>query len=98
MAHPIVVGLALREDDAAPLALGRDLARLLAAPPARVHAYPPIAEEDARLGDHEQALRALDAAAALHGGVLPSDLAERRADWAVRAGVEPGASRRPLVA
>ena len=40
MSHPILVGVALREDDAAPLALGRDLARLIAAPLALVHAYP----------------------------------------------------------
>ena len=38
MSHPIIVGLALRGDDGAPLALGRDLARLMAAPLALVHA------------------------------------------------------------
>jgi len=38
MSHPIIVGVALRDDDGAPLALGRDLARLMAAPLALVHA------------------------------------------------------------
>ena len=40
MTSPIVVGVALREDDSAPIALGRDLARLTGAPLALVHAYP----------------------------------------------------------
>jgi nucleotide-binding universal stress UspA family protein len=40
MANPIVVGVALREDDSAPIALGRDLARLTGAPLALVHAHP----------------------------------------------------------
>ena len=41
-----------------------------------------VAEEDARLGDYRQAVHALDAAAALSGGVLPSDYAARREAWA----------------
>ena len=45
-----------------------------------------IAEEDARLGDFDQALHALDAAAALRGGVLPAELAAKRAEWALRGG------------
>jgi sulfide:quinone oxidoreductase len=40
-----------------------------------------LAEEDARVGDYHQALHALDAAAALAGGVLPEEWAERRAHW-----------------
>jgi sulfide:quinone oxidoreductase len=49
-----------------------------------------IAEEDARLGDFDQALHALDAAAALHGGALPAGLADQRAAWALRAGRPDG--------
>ena len=41
-----------------------------------------VAEQDARLGDYRQAVHALDAAAALSGGVLPSDYAARREAWA----------------
>lgn len=37
---PIVVGVALRDDDHAPLALARDLARFTGAPLALVHVYP----------------------------------------------------------
>jgi sulfide:quinone oxidoreductase len=40
-----------------------------------------LAEEDARVGDYNQALHALDAAAALAGGVLPEEWAENRARW-----------------
>ena len=40
-----------------------------------------LAEEDARLGDYRQALHALDAAAALSGGVLPHHWAESRSAW-----------------
>jgi sulfide:quinone oxidoreductase len=54
-----------------------------------------VAEEDARLCDYGQALQALDAAAALRGGLLPTDLAERRANWAVRAGEAPTRSPAP---
>ena len=39
MTAPIVIGLALRDDDAAPLALGRAIARLTGAPLALVAAY-----------------------------------------------------------
>ena len=38
MTAPIVIGLALRDDDAAPLALGRAIARLTGAPLALVTA------------------------------------------------------------
>jgi nucleotide-binding universal stress UspA family protein len=40
MTEPVVIGLALRDDDAAPLALGRELASFLGAPLALVHIYP----------------------------------------------------------
>jgi sulfide:quinone oxidoreductase len=40
-----------------------------------------LAEEDAAAGDLPQALHALDAAAALGGGVLPAAFAERRERW-----------------
>jgi sulfide:quinone oxidoreductase len=40
-----------------------------------------LAEEDAALGDYPQALYALDAAAALSGGVLPGEWEERRTAW-----------------
>jgi sulfide:quinone oxidoreductase len=41
-----------------------------------------MAEQDARLGDFRQAVHALDAAAALTGGVLPAEYAARRDAWA----------------
>jgi sulfide:quinone oxidoreductase len=40
-----------------------------------------LADEDAAAGDFAQALHALDAAAALGGGVLPAAYAERRERW-----------------
>jgi sulfide:quinone oxidoreductase len=40
-----------------------------------------LADEDAAAGDLRQALHALDAAAALSGGVLPAAYAERRERW-----------------
>jgi nucleotide-binding universal stress UspA family protein len=40
MTSPIVVGVALREDDTAPVSLARELARLTGAPLTLVHAYP----------------------------------------------------------
>ena len=40
-----------------------------------------LAEEDAKFGDYRQALHALDAAAALSGGVLPDRWAESRSIW-----------------
>jgi sulfide:quinone oxidoreductase len=40
-----------------------------------------LAEEDARIGDYRQALHALDAAAALAGGVLPEQWVESRSRW-----------------
>ena len=40
-----------------------------------------LADEDAAVGDYAQALHALDAAAALGGGVLPAAYAERRERW-----------------
>jgi len=40
-----------------------------------------LAGEEAALGDYAQALRALDAAAALSGGLLPEEWARRRDEW-----------------
>ena len=40
-----------------------------------------LADEDARAGDFTQALHALDAAAALGGGVLPAEAARKRDAW-----------------
>jgi hypothetical protein len=40
-----------------------------------------LADEDARTGDLTQALHALDAAAALGGGVLPATAAKKRDAW-----------------
>jgi sulfide:quinone oxidoreductase len=40
-----------------------------------------LAEEDAKIGDYRQALHALDAAAALSGGVLPDTWAQNRSRW-----------------
>jgi nucleotide-binding universal stress UspA family protein len=62
MTAPIVIGLALREDDAAPLALGKRLAQLTGAPLALVSAYmhevglpQPVPELDAVLFGETQA-------------------------------------------
>ena len=40
-----------------------------------------LAQEDATIGDYRQALHALDAAAALCGGVLPDTWAQNRSRW-----------------
>jgi sulfide:quinone oxidoreductase len=40
-----------------------------------------VADEDAAAGDFAQAVNALDAAAALGGGMLPADYVERRERW-----------------
>jgi sulfide:quinone oxidoreductase len=75
---------------ARPVALGseplRDRAAAAGASPAadRDEAYRLamlLAEQDAELGDYRQALQALDAAAALAGGVLPDEWVESRARW-----------------
>jgi nucleotide-binding universal stress UspA family protein len=57
MSNPIVVGVALRDDDHAPLALARDLARFTGAPLALVHVYP--GEPPSRLPStaYEEAMR-----------------------------------------
>jgi nucleotide-binding universal stress UspA family protein len=68
MTNPIVVGVALRDDDGAPIALGRDLSRLTGAPLVLAHAYPyqplsavPVQEYQSEI--RERALAALDAIA-----------------------------------
>jgi sulfide:quinone oxidoreductase len=40
-----------------------------------------LAEEDAAVGDYAQALRSLDAAALLTGGILPAEWTARREQW-----------------
>jgi sulfide:quinone oxidoreductase len=40
-----------------------------------------LADEEAATGDYAQALHALDAAAALTGGVLPAEWADKREAW-----------------
>ena len=40
-----------------------------------------LADEEAAMGDYAQAVHALDAAAALTGGVLPAQWAQRRDRW-----------------
>ena len=72
-ARPPVLSTAQMQDlPAGPATGDRDDARELALL---------LAEEDAAVGDYGQALRALDAAAALTGGVLPEEWAQRRARW-----------------
>jgi sulfide:quinone oxidoreductase len=75
---------------ARPLALGEEpmvdrIAGASAADPAERDAALDLAlllaDEDAAVGDFGQALHALDAAAALGGGVLPAAYAERRDRW-----------------
>jgi sulfide:quinone oxidoreductase len=48
-----------------------------------------LAEQDALAGDHLQALHALDAAAALAGGVLPARAARLREEWRAAASPVP---------
>jgi sulfide:quinone oxidoreductase len=48
-----------------------------------------LADADAAAGDYAQALHALDAAAALGGGVLPVKAARRRDVWRPRLGLRP---------
>lgn len=69
---PLLPAAQLQDFHAGPLAEDRDDAYELAFL---------LAEEDAAMGDYAQALRALDAAAALSGGVLPEEWARRRAAW-----------------
>jgi nucleotide-binding universal stress UspA family protein len=69
MSRPIVVGLALREDDAAPLALARMLARIAGAPLALTSVYPldaltPVATVDYAKALQERARTELDTVAA----------------------------------
>jgi sulfide:quinone oxidoreductase len=44
-----------------------------------------MADEDAAAGDYAQALHALEAAAAMAGGILPGEYAARREAWRARA-------------
>src|SRR4051794_20319107 len=69
---PELAAARLQDFQAGPLADDRDDALELALL---------LAEGDAEMGDYAQALRALDAAAALAGGVLPDEWARRRDAW-----------------
>ena len=77
MSRPIIIGLALREDDAAPIALGRTVARLTDAPLVLATAYPPgslypIADPEyarALTGDARRALESVAAPLRAHHDV-----------------------------
>jgi nucleotide-binding universal stress UspA family protein len=63
MSIPIIVGVALRDDDAAPIALGRDLALLTDTPLALVHAFPYEQPAAVPASDHVSGLHARSLAA-----------------------------------
>ena len=67
MTEPIVIGAALRDDDAAPLALGRELARFSGAPLALVHVvrYDPLTPLPAEAYEEPGRTRVLAALAEL---------------------------------
>jgi sulfide:quinone oxidoreductase len=69
---PLLAASTLQDYSAGPVAEDRDDALELALM---------LAEEDAAMGDYAQALRALEAAEALTGGVLPAEWAQRREAW-----------------
>jgi sulfide:quinone oxidoreductase len=72
-ARPSLLATAQMEDfNAGPAGDDSDAARELALM---------LADEDAAMGDYAQALRALDAAATLTGGVLPPAWSQRREAW-----------------
>jgi sulfide:quinone oxidoreductase len=48
-----------------------------------------LADQDAAIGDFAQALHALDAAAALGGGILPGEYVGRREEWLAALGKPP---------
>jgi sulfide:quinone oxidoreductase len=77
---PLLASAQLQDLGAGPVAEDRDDARELALV---------LAEEDAAMGDYAQALHAVDAAAALTGGVLPAEWVRRRAEWqaAIKTGL-----------
>jgi sulfide:quinone oxidoreductase len=68
-ARPRSLAAAALEDDRPPAAAAAQELALL------------LADEEAAMGDFGQALRALDAAAALGGGALPDAWAKRREVW-----------------
>ena len=76
---PLLATSQLQDFHAGPAGDDRDDARELALL---------LAEEDAAMGDFAQAVRTLDAAAMLAGGILPAGWADRREQWqASRLGV-----------
>ena len=88
MSRPIVVGLALREDDAAPLALARALARTAGAPLALTSVYPldavtPVATVDYAKAMQETARTELETVAA---GLRPAHEVTTHVSQGSRAG------------
>ena len=73
---PLLATSQLQDFNAGPVDDDRDDARELALL---------LADEEAAMGDYAQALRALDAAAALTGGVLPAEWAAAARRWLARA-------------
>jgi sulfide:quinone oxidoreductase len=69
---PLLATSQLQDFDAGAVDPDRDDARELALM---------LADEDAAMGDYAQALHALDAAAALSGGVLPAEWSTKREAW-----------------
>jgi nucleotide-binding universal stress UspA family protein len=87
MSEPIVIGVALRDDDEAPLALGADLVRFIGAPPVLAHVF---------AYDTTTAVSADAEAAALEGVALLAlaSVAESLgADMEVTLHAEPNSSR-----
>jgi nucleotide-binding universal stress UspA family protein len=84
MTSPIIIGLALREDDAAPLALARTLARLTDAPLVLATAYPPASIYPIASAEYAKALMG-DACRALESVAAPL-----RAHHEVSVKVVPG--------
>jgi nucleotide-binding universal stress UspA family protein len=72
MSEPIVVGIALRGDDSAPVALGRDLARFTGAPLALVHVlrYDPLTPLPAGMYEEPEREKALSVLAGLAAPLL----------------------------
>jgi sulfide:quinone oxidoreductase len=69
---PLLAAAQLQDFGPAPPQDGRDDAQQLALL---------LADEDAAMGDYAQALRSLEAAAAMSGGILPAEWAQRRSAW-----------------
>ena len=100
MSRPVIVGLALREDDAAPIRLGLTLAGLSGAPIALVHALPREAPGRVPVPEYTAAIREAGAGqlraaiAALPAGHRREQLPGRRIAIAWPPGGRRGAGRR----